>query len=38
MMNEYFRDMITEGWLVIYIDDMLIYGANEEETRERTKR
>ncbi len=38
MMNEYFHDMITEGWLVIYINDMLIYGANEEETRERTKR
>ena len=25
MMNEYFRDMIAGGWLVVYIDDMLIY-------------
>ena len=38
MMNEYFRDMIDEGWLVIYIDDMLIYGSTEKETRERTQR
>lgn len=38
MMNEYFRDMIAKGWLVIYIDDMLIYGSSEEETRERTKK
>ncbi len=37
MMNEYFRDMITKGWLVIYIDDMLIYRADEKQMRERTK-
>ncbi len=37
MMNEYFQDMTTKGWLVIYIDDMLIYRANEKETRECTK-
>ena len=24
-MNNYFCDMITEGWLVIYMDDLLIY-------------
>ena len=24
MMNRYFWDMIAEGWLVVYIDDMLI--------------
>ena len=23
-MNDLFRDMITEGWLVVYMDDLLI--------------
>ena len=27
-MNNSFCDMITEGWLVIYMDDLLIYSPN----------
>ena len=38
MMNEYFRDMTDEGWIVIYMDDILIVGKNEEELTERTKK
>ena len=34
MMNEYFRDMINEGWLVIYMDDILICANTKEELQE----
>ena len=27
-MNNSFREMITEGWLVIYMDDLLIYSPD----------
>ena len=30
--------MIDEGWLVVYIDNILIYGATKEETMEHTIR
>ena len=33
MMNEIFRDMITEGKVVIYIDDILIFTETMEEHR-----
>ena len=36
-MNDSFQDMIAEGWLVIYMDDLLIFSPNEETHRERTK-
>ena len=29
--------MITEGWLVIYMDDLLIYSDNNKDHMERTK-
>jgi len=38
MMNDIFRDMIDEGWLVIYIDDMLLFSKDPKEHRERTLR
>jgi len=38
MMNCIFKDMIDEGWLDIYIDDMLIFGKTPNETRTRTQR
>ena len=37
-MNDSFRDMIAEGWLVIYMDDLLIFSPDEVTHRERTRR
>ena len=37
-MNNSFKDMIAKGWLIVYMDDMLITTANEQENIERTKR
>ena len=37
-MNDSFRDMIAEGWLVIYMDDLLIYSPDTTTHTERTKR
>jgi hypothetical protein len=36
MMNDIFRDMLNEGWLIIYMDDILIYSNDPEEHRRRT--
>jgi hypothetical protein len=38
MMNDIFRDMLNEGWLIIYMDNILIYSNNPEEHRKRTLR
>ena len=38
MMNEIFKDMIDEGWLVIYMDDMLIFSHDTDTHRKRTLR
>ena len=38
MMNDIFKDMIAEGWLVIYIDDLMIASENQEQQDERTRR
>jgi hypothetical protein len=38
MMNEYFWDFIMEGWVCIYMDDILIAAGTLQELRERTKR
>ncbi|PIL30814.1 hypothetical protein GSI_06982 [Ganoderma sinense ZZ0214-1] len=37
MMNHIFTDMIREGWLIIYIDNMLIISNDLETHRIRTK-
>ena len=37
-MNDSFRNMIAEGWLVIYMDDLLIYSSVASLHEERTKR
>ena len=37
-MNNSFKDMITEKWLIVYMDDMLITAANEQENVEQTRR
>src|SRR5258708_13674021 len=31
MMDDYFRDMINEVWLVIYMDDILIHTRTREQ-------
>ena len=36
--NDSFRDMIVEGWLVIYMDDLLIFSPDERTHTECTKR
>ena len=38
MMNDVFSDMIEEGWIVIYMDDMLLFSTTIEEHRKRTER
>ena len=37
-MNDSFHDMIAEGWLVIYMDDLLLFSPNAILHEERTKR
>jgi len=31
MMNDIFRDLIAEGIMVVYLDDILIFTRTEEE-------
>ena len=37
-MNNSFKDMIAEGWLIIYMDDMFITAANKQENVKQTRR
>ena len=37
-MDSTFGDMIAEGWLIIYMDDVLVFAETLEECQERTKR
>ena len=37
-MDSTFGDMIAEGWLIIYMDDVLIFAETLEECQEWTKR
>ena len=37
-MNDSFRNMIAEGWLVIYMDNLLIFSPNATLHEECTKR
>ena len=38
MMDNYFRDMIDEGWITIYMDDILIHARTKEDLEKKTKR
>jgi hypothetical protein len=35
-MNQTFQNEINEGWVVIYMDDILIFSSSAEEHKERT--
>ena len=37
MMDNYFEDLINEGGIVIYMDDILIHMATKEHLMRRTK-
>ena len=37
-MNESFKDMIAEGWLVVYMDDLLISSPDQGTNTQRTTR
>jgi hypothetical protein len=37
MMNHLFKDMIDEGWIVIYMDDILIFSKDLAEHQKRTR-
>ena len=37
VMDSAFGDMIAEGWLIIYMDDILVFAKTEEESQEWTK-
>ena len=36
-MDSTFGDMIAEGWLIIYMDDILVFAETLEECQEQTK-
>lgn len=38
MMNDIFRDYLAEGWLVIYMDDILLFSSKLEELQEHTRK
>ncbi len=38
MMDDYFGDLIQEGWIVIYMDDILVHVQTKEELESQTKK
>ena len=36
-MDSTFSNMIAEGWLIIYMDDVLVLAKTQDECQERTK-
>jgi hypothetical protein len=38
LMDHLFGDFIAEGWLIIYMDDLLIHSAGNAEHQERTEK
>ena len=38
MMDNYFREYIDEGWIVIYMDDILIHAQNKENLQKKTRK
>ena len=37
-MNERFKYIIAEGWIVMYMDDMLLFSKDSKIHKEHTKR
>ena len=37
-MNDLFKDIIMEGWIVIYMDNILIYSSDPTIHKQRTRR
>lgn len=37
MMNDILGDLIREGYVMVYLDDILIFGDNEREHRDLVK-
>ena len=38
MMDDIFRDMKTEGWIIIYMDDIFIFTKELEQNKQLTRR
>ena len=38
MMDDYFWEYIDEGWIVIYMDNILIHVQNKEDLQEKTRK
>ena len=38
MMNDIFREEIAEGWVVIYMDDILVFSKDKKQHQEQAKR
>ena len=37
MMDDYFWEYIDEGWIIIYMDDILIHAQNKEDLQKKTR-
>ena len=37
MMNDIFREEITQGWVIIYMDDILVFSNSQEEHTQHVK-
>lgn len=37
-MNDFFKDMIAKGWLIVYMDNMLITASDKQTNIKKTKR
>ena len=37
MMDDYFWEYIDEGWIIIYMDDILIHAQNKKDLQEKTR-
>jgi hypothetical protein len=38
MMDDYFREFIDEGWIVIYMDDILIHAHTRQDLEQKTRK